>query len=294
MGKRGVVQPMARDRRAARFVVAGWCALATAAACSTFGDSDDSTSDGDGGLESTTNDGASLVDGGTADGGGDGSIDAAGDVARDVSPGSPCLDAGFWLCDDFDRDAALSSNWPSILIAGDAGLLVDPLSSAPTAPNVLTVRAGSGAEARLANARFVPATAVHCELDMLVVQRTATPVVLFTFELSAANYYYRVELRGAADHITQYGSLDGNNFTSPTVAATLSSAWEHITGEIVVTGGRPHVQVSISEKALATDGIFDAGGPFGGASGQSAAIGIFAFAGSTGDWVVRYDNVVCY
>jgi hypothetical protein len=270
-----------------RFVVG--VTLVAAGACSTFGAD---SSDAPGPAADAGEDGTSGGDGSLSDG----SVgDAGSDVADDGDGGSvsPCRDGRHWLCDDFDRDAAaLFPTWGSVLLAGEGGVSIDALASAPSAPNVLTARARGNDGAQLASVHAGTATTLHCELDLLVEQRSATETLLVVLDVSnsVAKDYYRVELRGGApDYILVYGAVNGVPLSGTSTSASLGNAWRHVVLELRA-GATQEVHVGIDGTPIVDNPALDAG--LATPTTQSVTIGVASFAGA-GGWAVRYDNVFC-
>jgi hypothetical protein len=274
--------------RRGAFVILAGASLAAAAACGTFGsDPEGSPGDTDGAVVPPNADGPAS-DGEAPDATAqDGGADA-------VVHSSPCTGdaAAHWLCDDFDRnDLALAGTWQPPFVGGGGNLSVARVAGAPSQPQVLTATVGSQQTAQVKAERLGTETRMHCELDMNVESRGASTAILFIAELNntAANYYYRVELRGAPDSLLEYGSFDGS--TPPTISTNVivPSGWFHVVLDAKVA--------ATQEVTVTFDGTKVSGSPLDGGSlvapaDQSLIVGTITFAGS-GTWVVHYDNVFC-
>jgi hypothetical protein len=274
--------------------VAGAVVSLLGVACGAFSSNDATPATDDGG---TTDAPITPADGFTppaADAGGnDGSVDASA-----AAEAGFCTGAEHWLCDDFDRPGALTDTpyWGSMSVTTDASLDVyQPPPPAPASPpNALTAFAHGNSGADVYAQYTGNASGFRCEFDVRVDQRGTAPVNLVVLSLYfGASGYYRLQLTGGADQLSEYGLFEDGGPITPMVLGSHylgDKVWQRIQLEVKLGPGG-HVKTAINGQDLALASAYALGAlPI--PKSSTVQLGLASYGG-TGAWTVVYDNVTC-
>ena len=239
---------------------------------------------------------AAAADGAATDSATDAAVDAVGDA-----PTSPCVGAEHWLCDDFDRDGALTDPpyWGSESVAGDAASLVmgKPVAPPPPSPpNALRATVGSGEEAAVFKQSVGSTGGLRCDFRLRIDKRGDFGTNLVLLSLASNGAYYRLQLVDGqqGDGFSDYGQLlDGGTFVAQSTPHLIATGvWTRISLVVALGTASAHATVTV-------DGIdigFSAGtslASFPAPTDVSVQLGAAAYTGAASTWSVDYDDVFC-
>jgi hypothetical protein len=207
--------------------------------------------------------------------------------------------AEHWLCDDFDRDGAITGfpYWSSASITGDSSVeIVQPNAPAPPSPPNALASVGYGNESAVVYAAYAQATrGFRCEASVRIDQRGQAQVLLFVLSLyGAQQQYYRLQVGSLAqDEIDEYGGFpDGSPIGISTLAATpfKDGVWNHVSLDVTFgDGGALHYFVNGVDQKIQSKIDLSAFAP---PLSSTLQLGVASYPGS-GSWTVLYDDAVC-